>query len=149
MRANSNPALLSTGLAPTITTAVGSHTTNQGSDFTLSVTATNNGTATLNYQWRPSGSTLLSGQTSSTLLVSDPQTANAGAYSVLVSTIYGNVTSTGNLTVIQLPVITSQPVASNAVIANKATSFKVTATGSPTLTYQWQSSIEQRRHQLQ
>ena len=129
------PALLSTGLVPTITTGIGNTTTNQNASVTLSVTAA--GTAPFTYVWKH-GTTVLSSTTNSYTIAS-PQAADAGAYSVVVSNPYGNVTSTGNLVVILVPAITSQP-ANSTVIATHATSFKVVATGTPTLTYQWQLS---------
>lgn len=55
-----------------------------GSNFTLSVTATNPGPGVLTYQWRHNGSNLL-GATLSSLTVSNATAANAGAYDVLVS----------------------------------------------------------------
>ncbi len=136
--ATSIPALLSTGLVPTIATApdgIGNHTINQGASITLLVNPS--GTAPFTYVWKH-GTTILSSTTNS-LTIASPQAADAGAYSVVITNAYGNVTSTGNLSVTLLPVITSQPLPST-VIANKATSFKVTATGTPTLTYQWESS---------
>jgi probable HAF family extracellular repeat protein len=135
------PALLSTGLVPTIANVtldgVGNHTTNQNASITLSVTPS--GTAPFTYQWYHAG-TLLTGAISQNYTIPSPQAADAGAYSVVVTNAYGSVTSTGSLTVILLPVITSEPVPVTQVV-NKPTSFKVTATGTATLTYQWQESI--------
>jgi hypothetical protein len=134
----SNGATLTVGVPPTITTGPLTQAVNQFTSTTLSVTAT--GTAPLAYQWKFAGQPIV-GATSSSYTINNGviQTANAGNYSVVVSNAVGNATASANISVIVLPVITVNP-AGSSVVANKTASFKVTATGSPTLTYQWQSS---------
>src|SRR5437016_1444888 len=61
-----------------------------GANVTLQVIAT--GTAPLTYQWR-FNSTVISGQTTASLTLPNVQTANAGAYDVLVANASGVATS--------------------------------------------------------
>ncbi len=58
--------------------------------FTLSVSA--GGTPPLTYQWRLNGADV-AGATTSELAIPSPGTANAGSYSVLIQSPYGQVTS--------------------------------------------------------
>jgi len=90
------------GSPPAITAQPVSRTVSAGGTATFSVTATG---GILNYQWYFNG-TALSGATGADLTVSGAQAANAGAYHVVVSNFYGNVTSsTVQLTV--NPVVTT------------------------------------------
>lgn len=123
--------------APTITLQPANLTVSAGSTATLAVAATGNPTPT--YQWRKNF-TPLAGATSSTLVLDNVQTTNAGSYDVIVSNDLGSVKSqVARLTVTagdQAPVITSQPV-SQTVLRGHTASFSVVATGVPAPTYQW------------
>jgi len=71
------------------------------------------------------------------LVKTDVQAGNAGSYSVVVSNIYGSVTSAVvSLTLPVLPSISSQP-QSQTNLAGSTATFSVTASGTPPLTYQW------------
>jgi len=93
----------------------------------------------LSYQWRHDG-TDITGETGASLNIPNAQAANTGSYDVVVSNPAGTATSDpATLTLStggQKPVITAQP-QSVVVPAGGTTNFSVTATGDPTLTYQW------------
>ncbi len=77
------------GAPPAITTQPVSRTVSAGGSATFSVMATG---GILGYQWYFNGAAL-SGATSADLTISSAQTANTGAYRVVVSNFYGSVTS--------------------------------------------------------
>jgi hypothetical protein len=77
--------------APAIVTQPQDHTGFTSGSVSFSVAAT--GSCELSYQWYFNGSTLLAGETSSTLTLHNIQAANAGNYSVTVSNIAGIVPS--------------------------------------------------------
>jgi Immunoglobulin domain len=108
----------------------------QSATFTVSAA----GTAPLAYQWRKNA-TNISGATSANYVTPVASSSDNGAkFDVLVSNPAGTATSNpATLTVTPGPVapaITTQPV-SQTVTAGQSATFSVTATGSPTPTYQW------------
>jgi hypothetical protein len=61
-------------------------------------------------------------------------------YRCIVTNPFGSTTSNAaTLTVLSLPVITEQPTNQSAIVGQNA-AFTILATGSPDLTFQWQSS---------
>ena len=107
---------------------------NEGATVSFSVIAT--GAPPLNYQWRFNGAAL-SGATNTSLVLTNVQVSQAGAYVALVFGPGGSALSAAaTLFVIKPPVITAQPTnqitrpTSNVV-------FSVTATGNGPLRYQW------------
>ena len=124
----------STG-APSITTQPTAQTAAVGGSATFSVTATGN--ATLTYQWLRDD-VEITDAINATLNLTNVQAADAGTYTVIVTNAVGSVTSAGAALVITglPPTITSQPPARTANAGGTVT-FSVTATGSPTLLYQW------------
>ena len=105
-----------------------------GADVTLSVSAI--GTAPFSYEWRKGGAAL-GGETNPTLTLSDVQMSDSGAYSVVVSNDAGDATSAdATITVLTPPEITVQPMSQSVAFEDDVT-LNVTATGSPTLRYQW------------
>ncbi len=83
---------------PTIATQPVSETVAVGNNASFSVTA--GGTAPFSYQWQ-FNSANISGATASTLSLVNAQSANAGNYSVVVSSAYGSVASaSASLTVL-------------------------------------------------
>ena len=113
-----------------------------GSNVQFSVTAT--GTAPLSFQWLKNSTNLInggriSGATSDNLTISSISSSDAGNYSVVVSNLYGPVTSSppATLTVMASPPsITSQPL-SQAATPGASANFTVTATGTLPFSYQW------------
>ena len=122
-------------LPPTITSQPVSQTNMVGTTATFSVAAT--GTAPLNYLWF-FGANPLGQQTNSTLVLSNVQPGQAGAYSVLVSNGGGSTNSfAATLTVYALPpLITTQPANRTNFVGTTAI-FSVTASGTSPLNYQW------------
>jgi pectin methylesterase-like acyl-CoA thioesterase len=88
----------------------------------------------------PSGSSTLSGTTTSTLTIMNPQhPGDEGTYSLIASNSAGMATNNIVLTVIIPPGITTQP--TSLVVTNTQTaSFTVVATGVPAPTYQWRKN---------
>ncbi len=94
------------------------------------------GAQPLTYQWWFNGATV-SGATSSSLTLTNVQSAQAGPYEVVVTNVAGAATSAvAQLTVLTPPSITTQPT-NVAVAAGSVIMFQVTASGSQLLTYQW------------
>jgi hypothetical protein len=123
-----------TNAAPSITTQPASQTVTMGQSANLSVTAL--GTTPLNFQWLKDGVIIL-GATSATLSLSNVQSIGAGNYTVIVSNVAGNVTSsTAALTVTPAVTISVQPSNQTASVGFLA-QFGVTATPSLGTSYQW------------
>jgi hypothetical protein len=124
--------------APTITTQPVNESVNAGSTATFTVTASGNGTLT--YQWYENGAAISGATSPSYTTPALALTDNGEQYSVTVSDPGGTVTSTAaTLAVTALtaaPAITTQP-ANQSVTAGSAATFRVTATGTAPLTYQW------------
>ena len=110
----------------------------QGQETNLFVVAT--GPPPLSYQWQFSGS-VLPGQTSATLVLSNIQPAMAGNYTVTVTNAYGSATSAVATVIVitPAPIIVTQPQNQFVAIGSNAT-FTVSALGTPPLYYQWQFS---------
>jgi sugar lactone lactonase YvrE len=121
---------------PMISTQPQSQAVLAGSPVTFSVRAS--GQATLYYQWLFDGVDI-PGATSSTYSLPDAQSANAGTYSVLISSPLGDtMSSDAVLTVYAPPAITNQPV-SQTCLQGSTVSFSVTAGPGP-LAYQWEEN---------
>ena len=122
---------------PNITNHPVSLSVTQGQTATFAVVA--GGTAPLTYFWRKGGIVLTNGPNPS-LVIPNVQSANAGAYSVIVSNSAGAVTSSNaTLTVIvppTAPTITTHPASQTVNLGQDAT-FTVAATGSTPLNYFW------------
>jgi hypothetical protein len=117
-----------------------------------SVSATNNANVTfiasvagqspLNYQWLFNGSNLvgsgnISGSTSNILAINGVGTNNSGNYSLVVTNIYGAITSSvAVLNVGFVPTISSPP-ANLIVFSGNNAELSVVASGSTPLSYQW------------
>jgi hypothetical protein len=128
----------STPMAPTITTQPISVNAVAGETATFAVAA--QGSGPLAYQWLRNG-TPITGATEAIYQLIAAQADNAALYSVRVSNAVDSVTSqAATLTVVSpqaAPVITTQPSSVVVSVGNNA-SFAVAATGSDTLSYQWQ-----------
>lgn len=109
------------------------------------------GTAPLSYQWQLStnaGSSWadISGATAASYTTAATTAADSGKrYRVKVSNAQGTVTSSASVltvnTMLVAPSISTQPGAAN-VTAPDAATFSVTASGTPTPSYQWQLSTD-------
>jgi hypothetical protein len=130
---------------PVITTQPSPQAVTNNGTASFSVIAT--GSQPLTYQWQLNGTALtdgtsgwgstIAGSTTTNLTISAAATNDIGNYSVVVANGFGSVTSSvAALAVTLSPIITSQP-QSQAVTNGLTARFNVTATGAPTLTYQW------------
>ena len=116
----------------------------------VSFSATAAGDATLSYQWQfsPDGNSWTDtiGATSATLTFTAAYTKNGYRYRCKVtnscSNSYGSpaYSTAALLTVCQPPVINTSPTNQLNIVVNGTATFSVTASGSGTLTYQWQDS---------
>lgn len=105
-----------------------------GQTATFTVTAV--GDPPLTYQWRFGGEPL-AGANAATLTLTNVTAAHRGFYSVVVSNAAGTATSSNAyLEILEPPTIVQAPV-SRVVFVGGSAVFKVSATGSPPLTYQW------------
>ena len=134
MVTNSLTLTVSSGnVAPNITGPT-DQTVVQTSNATFSASVSGLPIPTL--QWCMNGAPI-AGQTSSSLTVSNVQySQNAYVYSVVASNIVGLATNSANLFVLVPPVILQQPT-NLTVSAGSPAAFSVTATGVPSVTYQW------------
>jgi len=121
--------------SPTITTQPNPQTTVVGGSATFTVTAEGDGPLT--YQWFQDD-VEVDGATGATLTIPSVSGTDAGSYYVVVTNNVGSTTSNEAALVVTglPPLITASP-ASQTVNAGSSVTFAVTATGSPTLTYQW------------
>jgi hypothetical protein len=119
-----------------------SETIDEGETLHLTVSAF--GSFPLSYQWKKNNVNI-QGATSSIYSKANLVSGDAGSYKCLVSNSYGSVAShTYVLTVHSLgvaPTIDVQP-ESVTVEAGQEFTFSVTASGTPTLLYQWQYSSD-------
>ncbi len=112
---------------PTAQSAVAGGTAN------FSVSAS--GTSTVSYQWRKAGANITgnASATTSTLTLTNVQSADAASYDVIVTNLSGSITSnpvTFTLTAAS-PVITNSPLTAGGTVGS-GFSFSVTASGAPT-----------------
>lgn len=100
------------------------------------------GASPLVYQWQFNGAMLadggnITGSASNILSLTSVSAANAGSYNLIVTNIYGAATSSVAVLNIGIaPAIAAQPI-SQTVLTGGNVVFSATATGSPSLTYQW------------
>lgn len=111
-----------------------------GANVTYSVGAT--GAGTLSYQWLLNGFTIsnnarIRGATNATLTITNLQISDMGTYTVVVSSAFGSVISSGaTLVVISPPFITEQP--SNRIVrAGSDVTLTAGVNGTPPLWYRW------------
>ena len=120
-------AVVSNGMVTTI------NVTNAGSDYTTLPAVQID---------PPSG--LLIGHTNATLNLNTVTTDNAGNYFVVVSNVYGSVTSSvATLIIVAGPAIVHQPQSVSVLEGNNAT-FNACASGTTPLSYQWWMGASQQ-----
>ncbi len=137
----SSVAILTVNPDPTITTQPASRVVTAGATVHFSVVAS--GSGTLTYQWKKNG-TDITGATGSNHSVFNASTTDAANYTVVVTNTVGSTptvttatSATATLVVNPLPVIATQPASVFADAGGSAT-FSVGATGTGSLSYQWQ-----------
>ncbi len=105
--------------------------------ISASFTVGASGSSPLAYQWRFNG-TNLSGAITNPFVIRSAQATNAGNYDVVITNAYGSITSAvAVLTLNFLPSITNQPVSTNMTSLPGNAVFRVGATGTAVLAYQW------------
>jgi Proprotein convertase P-domain/Subtilase family/Immunoglobulin domain len=120
---------------PQITQDVTDQAVTNGGAAQLGVTAT--GTDPLSYQWFFDGTNALEQATDAMLVLSTVGPANAGTYQVVVSNLYGSVTSSlARLTLVFPPQILSGP-ADQTVTNGDTAQWSIIADGTAPLSYQW------------
>jgi hypothetical protein len=135
--ATSNAATLTINEAPSVTVDPVSQSVCSGGSVMFSVSAT--GTPALTYQWRKGGVNI-GGATSSSYTINPASPGDAGSYDCVVTNACGSDTSAAaTLTVDTAPAISEPPVPATACVGDSAV-FTVTASGTPTLTYQWRKN---------
>jgi len=134
--ATSSVATLTVIGPPIISVQPGSRTLQAGTNVSFSVSAS--GLAALSYQWRFNQGELL-GKTGSSISLTNVQSTSAGDYDVVITNIYGAITSSvATLTVLPaVPTITTQAVSQVASVG-QTVSFTVAAKGSEPMSCQWQ-----------
>lgn len=130
------------GSSPVGSPVISGHPTTQttvvGGSATFSVTAT--GDAPLSYQWLHDDIDI-PGANAASLTLANVQAADVGTYYVVVTNNVGTTTSNAaSLVVMGLPPVITAPPVGQTVTAGANVTFAVTATGSPTLTYQWRKN---------
>jgi hypothetical protein len=121
--------------APLITTQPVNQTVPLGQMATFVVVAT--GTVPLSYQWSKNGSPIAGATAASYTTPATTATDNGATFSVLVTNVGGNASSSSaTLTVTSPPVITTQPANQTVTLGHMAT-FSVVASGTAPLSYQW------------
>jgi hypothetical protein len=136
----SSNATLTVVSPPVITAQPSNRTNNAATSATFSVLVSS--VSPLNYQWLKNGTNVanggrISGATNSTLTITSVSDNDAATYSVTVTNLAGNVTSSNaTLTVIDPPGITTQPLGQR-VLTGGSVSFTVSASGTSPLNYQW------------
>lgn len=130
----SSNILLTVNESPAVENQPVSKTVCENLSAVYNVTAS--GTAPLSYQWYDNNG-IISGATSSSYIIPQVSSADAGTYYVKVTNSCGNINSnTANLTVKNNVGITSQS-SSTTVCEGASPSFSITATGSSPISYQW------------
>jgi hypothetical protein len=134
----STASILTIQEQPEIITGPSSQTVCAGQNVTFTVNA--GVTTGVTYQWRKDG-TNIAGANSNSYTITGVVVGDAGDYDVVVSgTCTPSITtSAATLTINELPAITAQPIASQAICEGSAATFSVTATGTA-LTYQWKKN---------
>ncbi len=141
--ASTNATLTVLSFPPVITNAPPLFQTNaSGTTFSLTINAS--GSPRLFYQWQLNGTNLTTksknyvGVNSNSLTIKDALTNQSGDYTVIVTNSFGQASTNMNVLIIPLgPEIPVPPTNQTVGIGNTVT-FPITATGSPTLHYQWQ-----------
>jgi len=120
---------------PVIVTQPHSQTNAVGATITFTVGAS--GSGTLACQWQFNG-TNIAGATANPFVLVNAQLTNNGNYSVIVTNLFGSVTSSNAVLLLTNapPAITTQP-QSQSILAGQTATFSVAATGTPPLNYQW------------
>ncbi|HEX7861772.1 MAG TPA: immunoglobulin domain-containing protein [Verrucomicrobiae bacterium] len=129
----SNPARVEVQVPPSIQAQPQSVAAPLGAGAVLSVNA---GGSSLQYQWRKN-SVAISGQTNSTLAISEAAATDAGNYRVVVSNLVGSTTSAvAAITIIYPPTIVTAPASTNLATGGTI-QLGVSVNGTAPFTFEW------------
>ncbi|MGA2244161.1 MAG: protease pro-enzyme activation domain-containing protein, partial [Verrucomicrobiota bacterium] len=134
-------AVLNVGFVPTVYVTPANRTLLAGSNAVF--TATPGGTVPFGYQWMKNGTnfagTGITGTNSNVLTLADIATNSAAGYSVVVTNLFGSITSSlVTLTVVLPPSIVSSSLTNSTIqCGSNNPTFAVTAAGTPPLNFQW------------
>lgn len=120
--------------SPFILASPSSQTANAGSNVNLTVTAT--GLPSPAYQWFFNSTNVIAGAVGPALQLTNVNFAQSGAYTVVLTNIYGTVTSPPAILTVRDPFIINQPT-SRTANAGQTASFSVTVGGTQPLGFQW------------
>ncbi|HEY2711473.1 MAG TPA: alkaline phosphatase D family protein [Chthoniobacterales bacterium] len=126
--------------SPVITTQPSDATVNVGNSARFKVVATGN--PPLHYQWQKNGQDIAGATKANYTTPPTTSTDDGALFSVVVSNSIGSATSNNaKLTVVSTiaPAITGQP-SDRAVSVGQRAKFRVVATGTPPLSYQWRKN---------
>jgi alpha-tubulin suppressor-like RCC1 family protein len=138
---DSSGAAVTVNVPPTITTQpLVLQTAIAGSPDTLSVVAS--GVPAPTYQWKKNGGAI-GGATARSYVIPVTSTNDTGTYTVTVSNSLGSVTSTACVLVVNTPVAITMPPVSQAIHIGKSVTFRIAATGTAPLHYQWKKAGSQ------
>lgn len=134
--ATSNEATLTVNSPPSITTHPSNQSVTVGQPATFSIAAS--GSTPLSYQWQRNQVNISGATSASYNIVTASFSDNGARYRCVVSNAFGAATSNeATLTVNTPPTITTHP-ADQTVAQGQPVTFSVNATGSASLSYQWQ-----------
>jgi hypothetical protein len=140
----STGAVLNVGFAPTASVSPASLTVFAGSNAVY--TATIGGSSPFSYQWKRGGTNFaganITGTNAAMLTISSAVTNYSGNYTIVVTNLFGSVTSSvAALTVVLPAAIASSSLTNRTVECGKNTNtFVLTATGTAPLSYQWSTN---------
>jgi hypothetical protein len=123
------------GVTPSITSQPASKTVAAGQTATFSVTAA--GTSPITYQWKKGGAAISGATSASYTTPVTTSSDNNSQFTVTVSNSVSSVTSSAAVLTVSVPPVITAPPVSRAVIMGQTATFSVAATGTGTLTYQW------------
>ena len=130
----SNSKTLTVNTAPAIAQQSGDTSICSGSNLTLSVATT--GSAPMAYQWYK-GTTPMGGAINSLYPMYQISTTDAGTYYCVASNSCGSAQSTNMIITVKTPPSITYQSADSARCEGESMTFKVNATGTDTLLYQW------------
>ena len=137
----SGPAVLNVGFVPTVSVAPASLTLLAGSNAVF--TATPGGSAPFGFRWKKNGTNFagagISGTNSSGLTLAAVTTNSAASYTVVVTNLFGSITSSITTLAVVLPPAIAGSSLTNRTLqcGSNSVTFAVSATGTPPLGYQW------------
>lgn len=121
-------------VCPTITTHPESQSVCAGDSVTL--TAAASGTPPPTYQWRLN-TVDIDGATGDSYTIDPVDPNDVGSYDCVATNTCGSAPSNAAILTVEIAPAISVPPATHTAVAGQATSFTVTASGTPAPTYQW------------